>query len=143
MKRTMSKWPGPGCLTLPRSKIANIPNPTATKPISRALVPKPPIVIASSHGIANTRSHRLANASFPKLESSPGLKAAYPGVAIRSEALSFQTPRYRCADENATEYLVPYCECWTLFARHADIGTLATVLRLTRENIGTFSHPHK
>jgi len=63
-------WPGAGRLSLPLSMIAKTPRPTVSVPIKRALVPKSDIVIASSHGMVNTKSQREANASFPRPENS-------------------------------------------------------------------------
>src|SRR5260370_424680 len=73
-------WPGAGRLTFPRSMIAKTPKPTVTIPIKRTLVPKSEIVIASSHGIANTKSQRKANANLPRTEdpSAPARERTAP-----------------------------------------------------------------
>src|SRR5260370_22673108 len=64
------RCPAAGRRTLPLSMIAKTPKLTVTIPIKRALVPKSEIVIASSHGMANTKSQREANASLPRQENS-------------------------------------------------------------------------
>src|SRR5260370_8372393 len=60
--------------------IAKTPKPTVTIPIKRTLVPKSEIVIASSHGIANTKSQRKANANLPRTEdpSAPARERTAP-----------------------------------------------------------------
>src|SRR5260370_11823051 len=60
--------------------IAKTPEPTVTIPIKRTLVPKSEIVIASSHGIANTKSQRKANANLPRTEdpSAPARERTAP-----------------------------------------------------------------
>ena len=72
------KCPALRCLTLPRSMTAITPSANAGIPIKRVPVPKPGMVIASSHGIANTKSQRKANASLPIVEqfSAPTEKLA-------------------------------------------------------------------
>ena len=62
--------PGAGRLSFPLSMTARTPRPTVTIPIKRTLVPKSEMVIASSHGMANTKSQREANASLLRPEDS-------------------------------------------------------------------------
>src|SRR5437899_4320481 len=98
-------WPGAGRLTLPLSMMAMTPKPTVIIPIKRTLVPKPEIVIASSHGIANTKSQREANANLPRTESSsaPERERTTPrslGLckARRPYGLGTNTPGFPCCD---------------------------------------------
>src|SRR5258708_37062121 len=96
-------WPGDGRLTFPLSIMAKTPRPTVTNPIKRTLEPKSEIVIAASHGKANTKSQREANASLPRTEdsSAPPRERDFP-LHCSGEAL-----RYLCS---VTGYLLRYIE---------------------------------
>src|SRR5580704_3053688 len=91
----MTTWPTAGRLTLPRSTTASTPSPRVTIPIRRTLVPKPEIVMASSHGIANTSNHSEPNAILPSVESFsvPAKRRANPPLTELSDFDGRRKPR--------------------------------------------------
>src|SRR5690349_315318 len=100
--------------------MANTPSPIASTPTRRALVPKPPMVMASSQGIANTKSQSEANASFARGETF--------SCATGFQQLAFcpgtETTLGQCKATGTyfpNDFSVRTIECWRPLARNGSL----------------------